>query len=260
MTDSSTPADKPEVGPVKATWVAPLTLAGMAVLFYAAQIAAAMVLVLIGHAQGVAQKDMDAWLQSSVGRQFFYLILSETLILAGIYGLMRLLRWSRRTIGLNRPKLKYFVIGLAALVPYYIIYLLVVSVAQHLFTGLDVNQKQEVGFDNAVGAGQLIITFVGLVIVPPIVEEIAMRGFLYSGLRTWLPKVIAALVVSVAFGAAHLGEGSDGLLWIGAIDTFVLSMVLVYLREKTGSLWSGITLHGLKNLVAFLLIFVLHVS
>ena len=85
-----------------------------------------------------------------------------------------------------------------------------------------------------------------------------MRGFLYTGLRQWLPKVLAALVVSGLFGAAHLAEGGDGApLWIGAIDTFTLSLVMVFLREKTGNLWAGITLHTVKNAVAFVFVFLL---
>ena len=57
---------------------------------------------------------------------------------------------------------------------------------------------------------------------------------------------------------AHLAEGgAAGPLWIGFIDTFILSLVLCYLRVKTGSLWAGITLHALKNGIAFVALFVI---
>jgi membrane protease YdiL (CAAX protease family) len=63
------------------------------------------------------------------------------------------------------------------------------------------------------------------------------------------------------FAAAHLQWGSGApLLWVAAIDTFVLSMVLSTLREKTGSLWSAIGLHAIKNGVAFTLLFVLRLG
>jgi len=52
--------------------------------------------------------------------------------------------------------------------------------------------------------------------------------------------------------------GAAGPLYIAALDTFILSLVLIYLREKTGSLWASITLHAVKNGVAFMALFVLH--
>lgn len=85
-----------------------------------------------------------------------------------------------------------------------------------------------------------------------------MRGFLYTGLKRWLPWTVAGLIVSVLFGAAHLSEGGDaGLLWVGAIDTFTLSLVLIALRELTGNLWAGIVLHATKNCLAFVRIFLI---
>ena len=77
------------------------------------------------------------------------------------------------------------------------------------------------------------------------------------GLRTNLPVVPAAIITSILFGAAHLQFGSDKpLLWIAAMDTFALSMVLVWMRVKTQNLWAPITLHMLKNTVAFVLLFI----
>jgi membrane protease YdiL (CAAX protease family) len=84
-----------------------------------------------------------------------------------------------------------------------------------------------------------------------------MRGFLYSSLKKAMPVGLAAVSVSLLFAAAHLPEGgAAGPLYIAAIDTFILSLVLVYLREKTGSLWASITLHALKNGIAFVALFV----
>ena len=87
------------------------------------------------------------------------------------------------------------------------------------------------------------------------------RGLLYSSLKKAMPIAGAAVITSLIFAAAHLPEGgAAGPLYVAAIDTFILSLVLVYLREKTGSLWSSITLHSFKNGVAFVLLFVLHIN
>jgi membrane protease YdiL (CAAX protease family) len=62
-------------------------------------------------------------------------------------------------------------------------------------------------------------------------------------------------MTSFIFGAAHLELGSGSpLVWGAAIDTFLLSVVLVYLREKTGALYAGMLVHMLNNLIAFLVV------
>ena len=63
---------------------------------------------------------------------------------------------------------------------------------------------------------------------------------------------MSALATSALFATPHLFEsGSGGLLWIAGLDTFVLSLVLCYLRERTGRLWAGVGVHMLKNSIAF---------
>lgn len=72
------------------------------------------------------------------------------------------------------------------------------------------------------------------------------------------PKMTAAVITSGVFALAHLQFGNGlPLVWAAAIDTFVLSLVLVYLRDRRGSLTAPIILHMLKNSVAFVLLFVL---
>ena len=207
--------------------------------------------------QGQSQADIKQTLTHSIGAQFFYLLLAEVLTVAVVFGLLKLFRWNWRTIGLIRPRWFHPFVGFAAVVPYMVIYIVMAQVVSMLVPGFDIGQAQEIGFDNPSGALQLTLTFISLVILAPLAEEITMRGFLYSGLRKWLPRILAALAVSLLFGAAHLSEGgAAGLLWIGALDTAILSMVLIGLRELTGNLWAGITLHMTKNLIAFLALFI----
>jgi len=95
-------------------------------------------------------------------------------------------------------------------------------------------------------------------VLPPLIEETVFRGFVYSGLRTKLKPVVAALITSAVFASLHLEFGNGKpLLWVAALDTFTLSMVLCYLRQKTNSLWPGIVLHALKNGLAFMSLFVI---
>ena len=87
-------------------------------------------------------------------------------------------------------------------------------------------------------------------VVAPISEELLFRGFLYGKLKSRkLKPLFSAIVTSLLFGLVH------GQLNVG-IDTFILSMMMIYLLEKRQSLWVTIMLHMIKNGVAFLALFV----
>src|SRR5262249_37045858 len=111
-----------------------------------------------------------------------------------------------------------------------------------------------------VHGSALWLVFISLVILPPITEEIMIRGFLFTGLRSKLSLIKAGLITSVLFAIPHLQPGSgQPLLWMAGVDTFILSLILVYLREKTGSLAASIGVHAIKNFVAFLALFVVKI-
>jgi membrane protease YdiL (CAAX protease family) len=243
-------------GMKQGVWIGPFSIFYVVVAFFVSQIIAGLGLYAYGSSQGWRPARIDDWLTGSVPAQFFYFLISDVLLVVAVYVALKFLHWSFQTIGLTRPKARHIVMGVMATLPYYVLYIAIVAVLTKFIPALNVDQKQDIGFNNVVGHNQLLLTFISLVVLPPLAEEITMRGFLYSGVRRWLPKVFAALVVSAIFGAAHLAEGgATGPLWIGAIDTFTLSLVLVYLRERTGNLWAGITLHACKNGIAFLLLF-----
>jgi membrane protease YdiL (CAAX protease family) len=223
-------------------------------------VVAASILFTVLRGSGQSISRIQDTLTQSVTAQFFYILLAEVMTVAVVWGLLKLFRWNWKTIGLTRPKWFHLLVGLVAVVPYLVIYIAMAKLVSALVPGFDISQAQEIGFNSVQGGLQLTLTFISLVILPPLAEEITMRGFLYTGLRKWLPRIAAALAVSVLFGAAHLSEGgAAGPLWVGALDTAILSMVLIGLREWTGNLWAGITLHMTKNLIAFLAIFIFHV-
>lgn len=255
MSDDSSKA--PALQIARGARIAVASTLAVVILFFAAQLLGSLLVGLIPIAQHWTQAQANDWLSSSIWAQFIYVCLSDGLVVAGVAWMLKPFHWSWLDIGLTRPKLKHVFIGIAAVIPYYIAYILLVVGLKLFIPALNVDQKQEIGFDSVHGSLQLILTFVSLVVVAPFAEEIAMRGFVYTGLRKWLPRIVAALGVSALFGAAHLMEGgAAGPLWIGAIDTFTLSLILVSLRELTGSLWAGISLHAAKNGIAFILLFI----
>lgn len=226
-------------------------------LYFSAQVIGGLAVGIVPAAHHWSSAQAEQWLTNSVLAQFTFGLLADGLIIAGVALLLKVFHWQWTDIGMKLPKWWHIVVGLAAAVPYYVLYIVIVLVISLFVPSLNIDQKQDIGFNSVNGALPLLLTFISLVVIPPFAEEIAMRGFLYTGLRKWLPKLLAAVAVSALFGAAHLAEGGTaGPLWIGAIDTFTLSLVLVFLREQTGNLWAGISLHALKNGIAFVLLFI----
>ncbi len=120
--------------------------------------------------------------------------------------------------------------------------------SQFVMPWVDHMQKQEVGFTDIHTPSELLIVFLALVVLAPIAEELLFRGYLFGRIREKVGFWKTTLVVSLLFGFVHQQ-------WNVGIDTFVLSLFLSYLRESTGSVWASMMLHGLKNFVAYSLLF-----
>jgi membrane protease YdiL (CAAX protease family) len=230
------------------------------VLYFVSQFIGSLLLYLVPAALGFSADDIQNWLKSSTVAQFTYVLLIEAITVGGLLLFLRRYKAKLSDIGLKKPRFVDVGIGILAWPIYFIGFIIIVMIASSLLPGLNVNQEQELGFDNVIGPLALVLTFISLVVLPPLVEEILVRGFLFTSLRKKLKWFGAALVTSAVFAAAHLGASSEGPLYIAAIDTFILSMVLCYIREKTGSLWAGIVLHAIKNGVAFVSLFILGVA
>jgi membrane protease YdiL (CAAX protease family) len=163
-----------------------------------------------------------------------------------------------KEIGLTRkPRVKDFIYALVAFIMYYgILFAILIGIGlvaalfgqEQGFQSM-LGQEQEVGFARLGNAWwEMILIFLSLVIIPPVCEEVVMRGFLFGKLNKKMKTVAAAICTSLLFAVAH------GQLNVG-IDTFVLSMVLCFARVNTGSIWTGIFVHMLKNGLAFALLF-----
>jgi membrane protease YdiL (CAAX protease family) len=243
------------LGGFRAAVVSLLAVTG---IYFVLPVIATLIVAVYPQLHGWSVQHIQNWLTHSVNAQFWYILLAEVFTIAAVLGLLKLFRWSRADIGLVKPKWHQPLLGAVAFVPYFGLYLIILAIVTHLIPSFNTSQQQQIGFNSVHGLLQMTLTFISLVILPPLAEEITMRGFLYTGLKKWLPRLVAVFLVSGLFGAAHLAEGgAAGPLWVGALDTFTLSLVLLYLREKTGNLWAGITLHAFKNGVAFVLLFVL---
>ena len=229
--------------------------------FYASQLLAGIAVSIYPLVKHWTNAQANSWLNNSVLAQFFYILFAESLAIGAIYLFLRHHKTGFKSIGLRQPRWADLGYAIAGAIVYYVIFFAAASALSSLVHSFNANQTQEIGFNNVHGGLQLTLTFASLVILPPLTEEIMVRGLLFSSLRKALPLLQAGLITSVIFAAAHLPEGgAAGPLWIGALDTFILSLVLVYLREKTQSLAASIMLHAIKNGFAFLALFVFHLS
>lgn len=243
---------------VRAPWSATFAIFVIVIDYYVSQIAGGILVGLYPVILRWSSTQSDGWLNNSVWAQFLYVLFTEsiTILILWLFG-RRYKKGVKRAIGLARkPRLKDIGFALVGLGVYFGLYMIVFGVIDSIIS-VNTSQEQDVGFSGVHGSA-LILTFISLVVLPPIVEEIMFRGVLYSGLRKKLTPMLAAIATSLLFAAPHLltGKGSD-LLWIAAIDTFSLSLVLCYLREKTGALYSGMFVHAAKNAIAFVALFII---
>ncbi len=246
-------------GDAKKAHYTPLEAVGVSLfIFFAAQLIGGLAIYAAALTRGGSGKAAFDWVENNIYGQFIATALIEGLTLGLLLLFLKKRRATLKTIGLKRrPQLTDAAWALAGLIVYFVLFVIFSSVVKRYVPGLNVEQKQEIGFSHPSSI-QLPFVFISLVLLPPVVEELLVRGFMYTGLRTRLSKPVSYLIASGIFGVAHLQAGNgQPLLWIAAIDTFTLSIVLIHLREKTKSLWASICLHMLKNGIAFVSLFFL---
>lgn len=161
--------------------------------------------------------------------------------------------------GINRDKLglnglpTWTDIGLAP-IGYVVMFILssIVTAFFSLFSWFNADEAQEVGYSVGMSDSEKIIAFVSLVVIAPIIEEVIFRGWLYGKLRARYAMPISILLTSILFGIVHLQ-------WNVGVNVFATSVVLCLMREITGTVYSGILLHVLKNGIAFFLLYILKI-
>ncbi len=225
-------------------------------LYIGSQFAAAFFLIFVLTAAGWSSVRATGWLSDAVSAQFYYILIAEALMTLGIVWAVRKRGKSLKDIGLIRLQLRDMWTATKGFGLYILVYIVVLSVLSNTIPALDTEQKQQIGFETARSATELALVFLSLVVLPPLVEELVFRGFIYTSLRNKIPFIWAAIVTSILFAAGHLQLGSgEPLLWIAAIDTFILSLILCHVRQQTGSLWPPIFIHATKNMLAFSILF-----
>lgn len=202
-----------------------------------------------------ASDRLSRWLDSSVGSAVlafvFYAVIALVVSLPFFVKKLKPAAIAER-LGLTKlePR-KMFVWALLSWGLSMVLTAVVVMVLLSLnMPGLDLEEKQDVGFSGITSAWEYIAAFVALVVLAPVFEEIIFRGYLYGRLRengsVWYSIVMSSLL----FAALHFQPNV-------VVSVFVLSLFLGFLREKFDSIWPGVMLHALKNGLAYALLFIL---
>lgn len=216
------------------------------VAFFLAQAVIVALLWLLGLFGGSLAFLNDAVLNSILAAAVYAFTL---VIVLGAPRLAKRPSVSMKLLGLDRlPNWKDIGLAPLALIPYFLLGAALMVATSYLVPGFEINQEQNVGFENVAQRFEYLLAFITLVVVAPIAEEVLFRGYLYGRLRERGGIIVAILLTSLVFGVLH------GQLNVG-VNVFALSIILCLLREVTGSIWSGILLHMIKNGIAFYVLF-----
>lgn len=179
-------------------------------------------------------------------------LLNMVIVSAGILPILLFLlstRTSVKELGfLRKPRWKDMSTALVAYVPYIVILLGAFQLLSHFLPEQILNQQQDIGFTQTASLPDLLLVFVALVIITPLFEEMIYRGFVFKGLMRSFGFIPALLVSSLIFALVH---GQLNVM----VDTFLLGLALGYVYHRTGQLWASISLHMIKNAIAFSLLF-----
>lgn len=203
---------------------------------------------------GLTADDIQSSLAQNHWLYLVFVISVESLIVVATVTIMRQRYVTFKALGYGRLRLKYLGYAVLGYLSVFIANVFVVAVIAKLVPSFDTAQQQELGLSVQQGDNPLPL-FIALVLIPPLVEEFIMRGFLFTNLRAKLSFWWAAVAVSLLFGLAHITQASDGLFLVGALNFFVLSIGLCYLREKTSSIWPSVGVHMLQNGIAFAVLY-----
>lgn len=219
---------------------------GMAA-FFVPQILIGIALVAIAGFRGVEIEDISGSFDSYIVE--FAITLAISVMSAGIVLAYVKRKRQLSELGIFNFQFSKTLYALPAYLFYVAVLFVVFSLLEQYITSINLDQEQNVGFDNLSGLS-LIAPFIALVIISPIYEEILFRGFTFNGLAQSIGFFPSALLTSFLFAVAH------GQLNVG-IDTFILGMISCWLLWSTNSLWPSITLHVIKNFVAFSFLFII---
>jgi hypothetical protein len=98
-----------------------------------------------------------------------------------------------------------------------------------------------VAVGGAAALGLAILYFIGFIFVG-MFEEFSFRGYMQSTLQSGIGFWPAAIILSIVFGAIHLGNSGEAK--IGAFMAGCFGLVAAFALRRTGNIWYPIGMHA----------------
>src|SRR6185295_20301158 len=102
-------------------------------------------------------------------------------------------------------------------------------------------------YQSAKDSGWLIGLLLAIIVVAPVGEEIAFRGFLYRGLVRPGYEKLTIVVIAIAWALLHIQYD-----WLGMGQIFAAGLLLGWVRWASASTTLTIFMHVLINLEAMI--------
>ena len=156
----------------------------------------------------------------------------------------RLRRWTPADyLALNRPRRSEIVFAVLCTIA-----LMVVFDGFMYVGGRDLVPPFQIeAYQSAKDAGWLLSLMLAIIVVAPVGEEIAFRGFLYRGLVRPGYEKLTIVVISLAWALLHIQYD-----WLGMAQIFAAGLTLGWFRWASGSTTLTIAMHMLINFEAML--------
>lgn len=236
-------------------WFSIKTVSFSVIIFFGAQFVALTFLYAFLSAQGRSESEINSLFETNYNYMLVFSLLVAALVLCIIFWVIKKKSknpWDYLLLK-RKPLLREIGVVLLTYIGYFIVLILATTIVGNA-TSVDINQQQELGFSAPQKLSGYLQVYLIIAVIPPILEEILFRGFLFGTLKRRLTVKWAASITCILFGVAHLEY--NNLNWIAAIDTLLFSAFLIYLVQRQKSLYGAMLLHCIKNSIAFYVLFV----
>lgn len=163
------------------------------------------------------------------------LILAPTLLMACV-----LTRSMRQSLRLRRPAAMSLPVALLLGVTLHPTYMALGHLIQKFYPISDQALTALKPFEQIVNSAPIWQVILLLAVVPAVCEELAFRGFMFSGLVRENGRLRAIVVTAVLFGMSH------GVLQ-QSIAATVMGVLLGWIALRTGSVLPGLVIHFTNN-------------
>lgn len=146
----------------------------------------------------------------------------------------------KQLFSIKIPSLKWTVKGVFLYVGIYSFILIISLILTNIFP--ESAQNIEMSYEILMKQSFAFIVL-SMAVMPGIGEELFFRGFLFGSLKHRFPIGIAIIISSLIFGAFHISL-------VKLIPTAMLGACFAYITWRSGSIFIGMGLHFLNNLVS----------